>query len=161
MIDLRATGVLRAIGHDPTLVAHPEPLSLEIGEGDVETEVRVRFRTGGIEVPGDLSALERIQMLDNLRSKEVLDAKRFPIIEFRGRYAGSSGAGVLRGDLILLGLAKPIEMEVRVETLASTRRATGTWEGNLKQLGIRPFSALFGALKLEDWIRLRLEAVFQ
>jgi hypothetical protein len=36
--------------------------------------------------------------------------------------------------------------------------ARGTWEGRLTDLGIKPFRALMGALKLEDWVRLRLEA---
>ena len=36
--------------------------------------------------------------------------------------------------------------------------ARGAWEGRLTDLGIKPFKALLGALKLEDWIRLRLEA---
>jgi hypothetical protein len=35
---------------------------------------------------------------------------------------------------------------------------TGTWESTLNALGIKPFKALLGALKLEDWVRLRVEA---
>jgi hypothetical protein len=38
--------------------------------------------------------------------------------------------------------------------------ATGAWEGRLTDLGIRPFKALLGAIKLEDWIAVRLDARF-
>jgi len=46
-------------------------------------------------------------------------------------------------------------------TVASEGRAflvTGAWEGRLTDLGVKPFRALLGALRLEDWIRLRVEA---
>jgi len=37
-------------------------------------------------------------------------------------------------------------------------RVTGTWEGRLTDLGIKPFRALMGALRLEDWAKLRIDA---
>ena len=38
--------------------------------------------------------------------------------------------------------------------------ATGTWEGRLTELGIKPFKALLGAIKLDDWVSLRVDARF-
>ena len=100
-------------------------------------------------------------MGDNLRGREVLDAARFPTIDFRGRYAGSLDAGTLSGELRVRSVARPVSMSIRVAQSAGVLVATGAWEGRLTELGIRPFKALLGAIKLEDWIALRLEARFR
>ena len=152
-IDLRATGLLRAVGHDPTLSARPEPASVDLDEG----QVTLRFRVADIEPQGDMTESDRHKMMDNMRSAEVLDARRFPVIELRARYEGTAEGGELRGELVVRG--QPHSLAV---TLHSTKQwdvvvAAGTWEGKLTDLGVKPFRALLGALKLENWIRLRIE----
>jgi hypothetical protein len=152
-IDLRATGLLRAVGHDPTLSARPEPASVDLDEG----RVVLRFPVADIEPQGDLTESDRQKMMDNVRSAEVLDARRFPVIELRARYQGTAEGGELRGELVVRGQPQPLAV-----TLHSTKQwdvivAAGTWEGKLTDLGVKPFRALLGALKLENWIRLRIE----
>ena len=39
LIELRATGLLRAVGHDPILVARAEPLVLEVPEDRKSTRL--------------------------------------------------------------------------------------------------------------------------
>jgi hypothetical protein len=56
------------------------------------------------------------------------------------------------------GQARPLVMTLRATRQWETLVASGTWEGTLTGLGIKPFRALLGALKLSDWIRLRVEA---
>jgi hypothetical protein len=153
-IDLHATGLLRAVGHDPTLSARPAPTSVDIDDG----RVTVRFQVADITPEGDLSESDRRKMLENLRSAEVLDAARFPTIELRGRYEGTVDAGELRGELRVRGLPRRFVMPVRTTRQWDVVVAAGTWEGKLTDLGVKPFKALLGALKLEDWIRLRMEA---
>ncbi len=153
LVDLRATGLLRAVGHDPTLTASPEPATLDLGD-----EVTVRFRASDVEPPRDISESDREKMRDNMLSREVLDAGRYPVVELRARWDGTTEGGTLRGDLVVRGVPRPFELAVRAAKDADVFVATGTWEGRLTDLGIKPFKALLGALKLEDWIRLRLEA---
>jgi hypothetical protein len=52
-------------------------------------------------------------------------------------------------------------MKVRVARDGDRFIAAGRWEGKLSALGVKPFKALLGALKLEDWICLRLQARFK
>jgi hypothetical protein len=156
LVDLRATGLLRAVGHDPTLVATPEPVSIDLdGDG---ASVTVRFHAAKIEPPRDISESDRDKMRENMLGRDVLDASRFPAIEVRARYAGTREGGHLEGDLVVRGQPHPFSMAVRVAKEGEVLAATGTWEGTLNGLGIKPFKALLGALKLQDWIRLRLEA---
>jgi hypothetical protein len=156
-VDLRATGLLRAVGHDPRLSARPEPAVVDLDDG----QVLVRFQVADIEPQGDMSESDRHKMMDNMRSAEVLDASRFPVIELRGRYEGTTDGGELRGELVVRGRPRRVAVTVRATKQWDVFVAAGTWEGKLTDLGIKPFKALLGALKLEDWIRLRMEARFK
>jgi polyisoprenoid-binding protein YceI len=157
LIDLRATGLLRAIGHDPTLTARPDPVWFDVPDtGDLDVPVEVRFRVERIEAPEDEADRER--MLDNMRGAEVLAAARFPTIDLRARYRGSLERGRLAGELVVRGSPRPVALEVVVAQDGYARMARGTWSGRLTDLGIKPFKALMGALRLEDRIRIRVEA---
>lgn len=160
-IDLRATGLLGALGHDPTLTARAGRFALEVGEGPVDAAVEARFAVDAIEVPADIPASDRAKMKDNLLSSAVLDAARFPAIELRGRYAGTLEGGTLSGSLVVRGASRPLSMKVRVAHDGDRFIAAGRWEGKLSALGVKPFKALLGALRLEDWICLRLQARFK
>ncbi len=163
LIDLRATGLLRAVGHNPTLTVRPEPWSTEVTDGAaMDLAIDLRFAATAIEPPSDMGAADRDKMRENLRGRDVLDAARFPEIELHGRYAGTLEGGRFSGDLHVRGAPRPISMAVRGKVSASggghAVEVRGEWEGRLTDLGLRPYRALLGALKLEDWVRLRLEA---
>ncbi|HEX3769293.1 MAG TPA: YceI family protein [Polyangiaceae bacterium] len=159
LIDLKAAGLLKAMAHSPTLRVVPEPFGLDL-EGD-RAAVNVQIRAEAIELPDDMSDGDRARMRDNLRGAEVLDARRWPTIEFRGRYDGTDQGGTLAGALVLRGAQASVAMPVRVQRQWDVLAAEASWEGPLTRLGIRPFKALLGAIKLEDWIRLRVEARFR
>jgi polyisoprenoid-binding protein YceI len=114
-----------------------------------------------IEPLGDVSDSDRHKMMDNMRSAEVLDARRFPVIEVRGLYEGTADGGELRGELVVRGQPHPVALTLRSTKQWDVLVAAGTWEGKLTDLGVKPFRVLLGALKLENWIRLRIEARFR
>ena len=174
-IDLRATGLLKAVAHSPTLTVRPERLTVDFAEppGGVATKggaspggaaivaaVEATFAATAIEAPIDIPASDREKMVDNLRGRDVLDAARFPTIAFRGRYEGTLETGTLSGELQVRSVARQVSIPVRISREAGALVATGTWEGRLTDLGIRPFKALLGAIKLQDWIAVRLDARF-
>ena len=111
-----------------------------------------------IEPPRDVSASDRDKMRDNMLGRDVLDGARFPAIDVRARFSGTADGGTVEGDLVVRGRPHPFTMPVRAAKEGDVLVVTGTWEGTLNGLGIKPFKALLGALKLEDWIRLRVEA---
>ena len=156
LVDLRATGLLRAIGHNPTLTARPEPVWFDVPDtGDLDVPVEVRFRADGIQAPEDEP--DREKMIDNMRSADVLSAARFPTIDLRARYTGSLERGRLAGELVVRGVPRRVALDIVVAHDGYARTARGTWSGKLTDLGIKPFKALLGALRLEDWVQLRVE----
>jgi len=161
-IDLRASGLLAPAGHDPTLVAVPEAarIDADVEHGDVDAPVAVRFEAHRIEPPLELRDADRDKLRANLLGPDVLDAGRHPAVAFAGRYVGTLSVGTLTGDLTIRGSSRPIAIPVDVDREGTQIVATGQWEGTLSALGIRPFRALLGALKLADWVRLRIDARF-
>jgi hypothetical protein len=158
-IDLRATGLLRAVGHDPRLTARPDPVWFEIGDaGPVDLPVEVRFRSELIEVAEELSPSDRDKMRDNMRGADVLHTARFPTIDLRARYRGTLDGGRLEGEIVVRDSPRRVALDIVVAHDGYARTATGTWSGRLTDLGIKPFKALMGALRLEDWIQIRVEA---
>ena len=105
-----------------------------------------------------MSEPDRRKLLANLRGADGLYAARFPTVEVRARYAGTVESGELRGQLVVRGQAREVAMNLRTTRQWDVLVAAGAWEGRLSELGIKPFKALFGALQLKDWIRLRVEA---
>jgi hypothetical protein len=158
-VDLRRAGLLGVFGHTPTLCARPVPSTIDVSEREpIDVAIDTHFLVLDIEPPEDMPASDREQLRENLRGSEVLDVTRFPSIELRGRYVGTFDRGRLTGDLELRGAPRRIVMDVHVTRDANHLVARGVWEGRLTDLGIKPFKALLGALKLQDWIRLRMEA---
>jgi polyisoprenoid-binding protein YceI len=160
-VELKATGILRALGHDVTLSAPVEGWEAAIDdESAIDAPVEVRIPVARLEAPADLSSSDREKMIDNMRGPAVLDAARWPAIVFRGRYRGSLDGGTLEGDLEVRGSPRAMTIPIRIARLADDRlRATGAWTGTLTALGIKPFKALLGALRLEDWARIRLDVI--
>jgi hypothetical protein len=162
-VDLKATGLLRAFGHDPTLRAFPDAFELPDVEpgGNIDLAISARFAAERIEVPADMPSGDRHKMLDNLHGSDVLDVRRWAAIDFRGQYRGTVERGTLEGDLVVRGAPHRVSMPISITKEGEAFRARGEWTGTLRDLGIKSFKALMGALKLEDWARLRLDAVFR
>jgi hypothetical protein len=160
-IDLRATGLLKSLAHDPTLSARPTRATVAFTAPNVPAAVEATFDVNGIEAPPGISPADREKMLDNMRH-EVLDAARFPTLAFRGEFMGTLERGTLTGDLVVRGAPRPVSFAIAASPEASADGpvlvARGTWEGRLSGLGLRPYKALLGAIKLDDWVALRIEA---
>jgi YceI-like domain len=169
-IALRATGLLRSLAHDPILKARPARVTVDFTAPGAPAPVEASFEASAIEAPAGISASDGEKMLDNLRSREVLDAARFPTIAFRGTFTGTlegggpaGGAlagGSLAGELLVKGAARRIAIPVTASQGPDVLVAKGAWEGRLTDLGVKPFKALLGAIKLDDWVSLRVEARF-
>ena len=155
-VDVRSKGVLGALEHALTFAGRPaleRPIDGEVAaSGPFEAEVNARVAASSLEPPKDASVSDREKMLENLLGKDVLDAKRFPEIALRGRYVGTRERGTLVGKLTLRGEPRDVRFDVDLRKSGDKLVARATWEGTQTSLGIKPFKALLGALRLHDWI---------
>jgi polyisoprenoid-binding protein YceI len=153
-------GAASKAGHDLLIEVTSWDATLAVAEDPADTRIelsadggslRVREGTGGMQALGDDDKANIEQTID----EEVL---RRQDISFRSSRVQPGGDGRLRteGDLTLLGNARPIAFDVVVGAdgaiTASATVKQSTW-------GIKPYSALFGALKVADEVEVSLAAI--
>jgi polyisoprenoid-binding protein YceI len=159
-VHTRRGGAAAKAGHDLVIEVTSWRAALEVSEDAQATSVeleadatslRVRKGTGGMQALGDDDKANIEQTIDD----EVL--KRRDIV-FRS--TGAQGAAEpdrisVEGDLTLVGTTRPIAFELAVGddgTLRATAVVTQT------RWGMKPYSALFGALKVLDDVEVVLAA---
>jgi hypothetical protein len=172
MVEVRSKGLIAALEHHVIFTGGVEPFKLSVPDeglssgvaplprGPLDVEVRARVAVAGLLPPESVARSDREKMIDNLRGEGVLDMKRHPHLELAGRYTGTIESGKLAGDITLRGSKRPIVFTVTGAREGSILRVKASWEGAQTSLGLKPFKALLGALKLEDWARIRLELSF-
>ena len=94
--------------------------------------------------------------LDQILGNQWLDAAKYPQITFRSTSVEPRGDGLhVRGDLTLLGQTRPLAFDVS---------ADGDGDGALSAVavvkqtdwGMKPYSTLYGALKVVDEVEVSL-----
>ncbi|MDP9864847.1 MULTISPECIES: YceI family protein [Streptosporangium] len=122
-------------------------VTVEIDAGSFE----VREGTGGVK---PLTGSDRREIEKILREK-ILHTGRNPMITFRStRVDGTAESFRVEGDLTIVGVTQPVEIQ---GSLAGSR-AQGSATIVQTRWGIRPYSALFGALKVGDGVEIRFDA---
>jgi polyisoprenoid-binding protein YceI len=113
--------------------------------------LRVLDGTGGMTALGDDDKAGITQTIDD----EVLKGAA---ITFRSTsVSGQTGSGRLRvrGDLQLGGATNPVDFEL---TVAEDGHLTGTATVTQTAHGIKPYSTLFGTLKVSDDVQVSIDA---
>ena len=143
-------GVLAAVGHD---------LKLRVERFEIDadrTRVSARFDAtslrvvaamrGGKEDPGALSDRDR-QEIERSVAREVLEAHRFPEVSF---VSTEVLPGRIRGTLSLH--AREQAGEFPFEEAAG--RCVARIELDVRRFGIRPYTAMLGALRVAPIVRV-------
>ena len=151
------TGAAAKAGHNLLLHVTSWKATLvvvDVASASIELEVdgaslRVRQGTGGMQALGDDDRENIEQTIDD----DVL--KRQSIV-FRSTAVERAGDGLsVRGDLALLGTTRPIGFAV---ALADDGTLTAVATVKQTDWGIKPYSTLFGALKVVDEVEVSLSA---
>jgi polyisoprenoid-binding protein YceI len=122
------------VGDSPSLQLSADPTSLKVVEGK-----------GGMQALDDDGKADILKSID----KDVLKKKA---IQFRSKSVDQSDGGLaVNGELELAGKTAPLQFNVRVG-------GDGTVSGSAKvkqtDWGMKPYSALFGALKVNDEVEI-------
>jgi polyisoprenoid-binding protein YceI len=152
-------GAAAKAGHDLVLHVTSWEATLVVGEDMAETSIelaadaaslRVVEATGGMQPLGDEDLANIHQTIDDevLRRQDI----RFRSTRVQAEPDGSSIRA--EGDLTLAGETRPIAFDLEIGddgALSATAVVTQTaW-------GMKPYSALFGALKVKDDVEVVLE----
>ncbi|MEV5747966.1 YceI family protein [Actinoallomurus sp. NPDC052308] len=154
------SGVGRKVGHDLTIevtrwsgeaaVDPTDPASLSVNVDAEVDSLRVREGTGGVK---PLTDSDRAEIEKNAREK-ILHAGAHPLITFRSSGAqGTPESFTLTGELTIMGRTRPLTVRGGVADDRVRGRATVVQT----QWGIKPYSALLGALKLADEVEVEFD----
>jgi len=162
-------GALSRLGHSHvisvgqiagTISVHPDleqsSFELEIPvRGLVVDDPRLR-REEGDEFSTEPSERDIARTRANMLGERVLNAEQYPLIKLTG--TGSTGAGpefVLDVSIELLGRVVELSIPTTLRLDGNRLEATGTFRLSHRALGMRPFSAMAGALRVADEMDLK------
>jgi polyisoprenoid-binding protein YceI len=145
-------GAAAKAGHDLELHVTRWEATLDLDAGAAEltadgSSLRVEKGTGGMMELGDDDRDNIHKTIDD----EVLEKRN---ITFRSTsISGGDGHHRVDGELTLSGASQPLTFDLRVDDGAVHAAATVTQT----RFGMKPFSALFGTLKVLDDVEVRLD----
>jgi polyisoprenoid-binding protein YceI len=153
------TGAAAKAGHDLVIHVTAWEATLEIGDDPASTSIRlaadatslrVREGKGGMQALGDDDVANIHQTIDD----EVLKRQDITFRSTGADHTPDGGRISVEGDLTLVGKTRPIAFDLAVGDdgrLSATAVVTQTaW-------GMKPYSALFGALKVHEDVEVVLD----
>jgi polyisoprenoid-binding protein YceI len=160
-----ATGILSAMGHDPTIGIRDfsgemtfDPEQLKAGS------FKLSIKSSSLSVQDDISDKDRREM-ERLMNEQVLETSQFPLIAYEApnisvtKMGDSLFSAKLDGKLTFHGVARSESITARVALMGSMIRASGEFSLSQSNYAIKPVSVAGGALKLRDEIKLSFEMV--
>ncbi len=150
-------GLLSAIAHD--LEIRVERFDVDVDEAALA--VRARFDPASLRVvtalregapmPGALSNADKSKIEQNIRD-DALETREHAEIRFVSSAITREGKGArIAGDLTLHGKTRPVTLEARAEG----DRLVAEVRLHQPDFGIKPYSAMLGALKIKPGVLVR------
>jgi polyisoprenoid-binding protein YceI len=158
-------GLLSPVAHDLKLRVDRFEIEIERDEASDQGShsIRARFETtalrvvcamkDGREAHGSLSAKDIADIEDNI-AKQVLDARRHPLIRFASTSVAPSGSGFdIHGRLAIKACERPVLLCARPRG----DRLVAELSLHQPDYGIKPFSAMLGTLRIKPDVMVRIE----
>jgi polyisoprenoid-binding protein YceI len=148
------SGAAAKAGHDLVIEVTSWEATLDVGDASsIElsadpTSLKVLEGKGGMQALDDDGKADILKSID----KDVLKKKA---ISFRSTSVEQSNSGLaVKGDLELVGKTAPVEFDLTVDDDGALSGSAKVVQSNW---GMKPYSALFGALKVNDEVEVVLD----
>jgi polyisoprenoid-binding protein YceI len=153
------TGAVARAGHDLLLHVTGWEGTLEIGADTAPSRLEVHADGGSLKVQQGTGGMQALDDDDKANIEQTIDDEvlRRDQITFRSTEVAAADGGLrVTGDLTLLGRTAPLVLDIAVGDGALTAAAVV----RQTDFGMKPYSALFGALKVADEVRVSLAAAW-
>jgi polyisoprenoid-binding protein YceI len=158
-IKVTASGMLSAMGHNPTIAARSFSGEATVAPGTLDgASLRVAAKPDSLEVTDDVSQKDKGEIETKMK-EEVLETSRFPEITFQSTGISATKMGDtqyavnLTGDLTLHGATKSQSITCQVSLNGDTVRGYGEFTIKQTEFGIRLVSVAGGTLKVKDEVK--------
>jgi polyisoprenoid-binding protein YceI len=160
IVDTRRSGAAAKAGHDLTMEVTAWNGTLELGESPNDVSVRLHADGSSLRVLEGRGGMQSLDDGDKQNIEQTIDddVLKSTAIDFRSSAVEADPDGSrlrVRGELEFAGQTNPIGFEL---ALGDDGHLAGTATVTQSDWGIKPYSALFGALKVADEVAVTIDA---
>jgi polyisoprenoid-binding protein YceI len=166
-IHVGAAGLFGFLGHEHEIAAPAMSGAIEVDRTELtRSTVAVEFQASALKVTGrgepaaDVPDVQR-----TMQGQQVLDVEHHPSISFRSReivvereVAGRMSV-IVRGDLTLRGVTRPVDVTGTVVLVGDTVTMKGTARFRQTDFGLRPVTAAGGTVRVKDQLDVEMVIV--
>jgi len=121
-----------------------------------------RRAAAGPDFPDDLTVEDKEGTRRNLLGPALLDAARFPVLQLDSEAIAAAGAGYqVTARVDVLGVPRQVTIPVTLERTGERLQASGEFVLHHAELGLTPFSAALGALRVREDMEVAFRLVAQ
>ncbi len=164
-------GLLRGLGHNHVVSHHGITGTVMVARDPLQSELLLEFplaelavdepelrALAGPDFPGQISPKDIAGTRTNMLGKKLLQAEQFPTMQIRSeRITGSMPDLKVEASVVVRGAEFTVVFPVRVELTNDSFVATGKLEIRHSDIGLKPFKAAFGTLRVRDTLVLKYE----
>jgi len=158
-----ATGLLSAMGHNPTLAIREYTGEATFSPGNLEqATIRFTVQSASLTVTDDITQKDRTE-LENKMRQEVLETTAYPEIIFESSKISPNQLGEntysvnIAGNLTLHGVNHNETIYAQVTLAGDTLRAFGEFSLRQTDYGIKLVSVAGGTLKVKDEVKVTFD----
>ncbi len=158
-----ATGLLSALGHSPTFAVRDFAGTIRFEREEIHSmTLELTARADSLDLLDQVRDADRREITDRMR-RDVLESSTHPTIIYRSEGASSDpiapGRFLVRigGRLTLRGVTGPHPVVAEIQIFGDGIRLLGECPLRLSDYGIRPVTALAGAIKLKDELKVSFD----
>jgi hypothetical protein len=153
------TGAASKAGHDLLIEVTSWSATLELGEDPADSELTLSADAGSLHVLEASGGIQALGADDKAGIEQTIDEEvlKGTPIEFRStsvQLGAGGGPGRVEGELELAGERRPIGFEL---VSGDDGRLTGTATVKQSDWGMKPYTALFGTLKVADEVEVAVD----
>ena len=151
-VETKRLGAAQKAGHDLVIEVTSWKGTLRVGD---EAEVTLTADSGSFNVLWGTGGIKSLDADDKAGIKQTVDEEILErtSIEFRSTSVDLD-RGSVDGELELLGMSRPLSFELH----ADDGRVTGRAVVKQTDFGMKPYTALFGTLKVADEVEVAIDA---
>jgi polyisoprenoid-binding protein YceI len=157
-VNTSRTGAAAKAGHDLLIHVTAWHATLVVGADSVASSLALEADATALQVREGTGGMQKLGDDDRASIRETIDGdvlKRKPI-EFRSTAVQADGdRWTVQGELTLVGKTAPLTFDL---TLGENGAVSGSAVVKQSNWGIKPYSALFGALKVADDVVVAIDA---
>jgi polyisoprenoid-binding protein YceI len=151
-------GAVAKAGHDLLIHVTAWEATLQAGQDPAETTIELTADGGSLRVREGTGGMKPLDDDDRADIEKTIDAEilKQEVVTFRSTRVEPADGGLrVVGDLTLLGTTRPATVNVAV---GDDGRIDAVTVVKQTDWGIKPYTALFGALKVADEVKIELDA---